>query len=365
MKQRPLYEEIYMDIYNAIRKGEYSNGSRVPSEKELSEKYQVSRMTSKSALEKLSQQGIIKRMPGKGSFVTMFPEEEITVVERTLRKGRMIGVIMDGFGASFGCQVLLGIENECRKRGISYVLRCSFGKLEEESRAIDEMIALGVEGIIIMCVHDENYNSKVLKLVVEDFPVVAIDRRLKGVPVSFVGTDNVAAAKQLTGYLLDRGYRNICFVSPDAIETPTIAERRTGFVAGCMERGIITNESMWLTDLRATLPRHRAEESLRRDIELATNFVMEHEETEAFFVTEYDLARIIYRSLCKLGLEKEKPVVCFDEVNNIMNEFRFTHICQDEDTIGVKSVEVLDERIAGNKNVATVLVPHSLIEANE
>ncbi|SHO48892.1 GntR family transcriptional regulator [Anaerocolumna xylanovorans] len=365
MKQRPLYEEIYNEIYDAIRKGEYLKGDRIPSEKELAEKYHVSRITSKAALEKLSEQGYIRRLPGKGSFVTVPKEEEMAGSKNIPRRGRLIGVIMDGFGASFGCQILLGIENECEKRGVNYVLRCSFGKLEEESKAIDEMIALGVEGIIIMCVHDENYNSKVLKLVVEDFPVVAIDRRLKGIPVSFVGTDNAAASKELTGYLLDRGYRNICFVSPDAIDTPTIAERQSGFVECCMERGLITNESMWMTDLRATLPKHRTEENLKKDIERISDFVKEHKETNAFFVVEYELARIVYRALCKLGLEKERPVVCFDEVSNIMNEFKFTHIRQDEDAVGVKSVELLDAKIKGDKSIKTLLVPYALIEANE
>jgi DNA-binding LacI/PurR family transcriptional regulator len=365
MKQKPLYEEIYHEIYNAIRKGEYLNGDRIPSEKELSEKYRVSRITSKAALEKLSEQGYIRRLPGKGSFVTLPEEEGAVGLENRSGKGRLIGVIMDGFGASFGCQILLGIENECTKRGMNYVLRCSFGKLEEESRAIDELIALGVEGIIIMCVHDENYNSKVLKLVVEDFPIVAIDRRLKGIPVSFVGTDNAAAAKELTGHLLDRGYHNICFVSPDAIETPTIAERHNGFVECCMERGLITNESMWITDLRATLPRHRTEENLKRDIERISGFVKEHKDTDAFFAAEYELARIVYRALCRLGLEKERPVVCFDEVDNIMNEFRFTHIRQDENTMGMKSVELLEARIGGEKGAKTLLIPYTLVEANE
>ena len=53
MKQLPLYEQIYNDIIEGIENGTYKKGDRLPSEKELSEKYCVSRITSKKALELL------------------------------------------------------------------------------------------------------------------------------------------------------------------------------------------------------------------------------------------------------------------------------------------------------------------------
>ena len=70
MKQLPLYEQIYNDIIEGIENGTYKKGDRLPSEKELSEKYCVSRITSKKALELLAEEGRIIRMAGKGSFVS-------------------------------------------------------------------------------------------------------------------------------------------------------------------------------------------------------------------------------------------------------------------------------------------------------
>ena len=57
MKQLPLYEQIYNDIIEGIENGTYKKGDRLPSEKELSEKYCVSRITSKKALELLAEEG--------------------------------------------------------------------------------------------------------------------------------------------------------------------------------------------------------------------------------------------------------------------------------------------------------------------
>lgn len=364
MKQRPLYEQIYNDISEKIRNGNYREGERIPSEKELSESYHVSRITSKKALEMLAEEGRIIRMAGKGSFVA---GENNTVLQNTApeKKGQLIGVILDGFGASFGCGLLGSIEAECKLQHFSMVLRCSYGSIEEETKAIDELLRIGVEGIIIMCVHDENYNPRVLQLVVEQFPIVTVDRKLKGIPLSFVGTDNEAAACELAGYLLDKGCRKICFAAPATCETSTVADRKNGLAAAFHECGMVADESLWITDLKATLPSTRTEENLHRDLEKITEFIRDNRQIDAFFAVEYSIARMIYRCLYDLGLHKKYPIVCFDSNDNIMQESLFTHVRQDENEIGHTSVRLLAEKMNGSKEIKTILVPYRIIEASD
>ena len=320
MKQLPLYEQIYNDIIEGIENGTYKKGDRLPSEKELSEKYCVSRITSKKALELLAEEGRIIRMAGKGSFVSgaELTEEVQAAEEEEKNPNRLIGVIMDGFGPSFGCRLLGSLEMECKNQGFSMVLRCSYGNIEEETRAIDELLQIGVEGIIIMCVHDENYNSKVLQLVVERFPIVTIDRQLKGIPLSFVGTNNEEAARELANYLLNEGYKKICFAMPASRETSTIVERQNGLTMAFREHGMIADESLWITDLKATLPSSRSEENLERDMRRITKYMESQRAVEAFFAVEYSIARIFYRCLYHMNIHKKCPVVCFDSSDNII-----------------------------------------------
>ena len=56
-----MYKKIYDDLLEAIEKGIYPPGSKLPSEKELMEQYNVSRITSKKALEMLADRNIIVR----------------------------------------------------------------------------------------------------------------------------------------------------------------------------------------------------------------------------------------------------------------------------------------------------------------
>lgn len=365
MKKDTLYEKIYNDILDGIQTKRYPVGSLLPSESELSRAYNVSRITSKKALEMLAARNLIVRKPGKGSYVSddnTIDQPQTDMAYKSIRNQKLIGVVMDSFGDSYGYKILLGMEQECKKHGFCMVLKCSYGSKEEETKSIDKLLDIGVCGLIIMCVHDENYNSKVLKLSVENFPTVLIDRMLKGIPISYVGTDNYKAAKELTEQLFNSGHHNICYVAPMSVDTSTVEDRHRGFVDCHMEHRIVTNESMWITDLISTLPSHHNEDLSADDMEKIKIFIQKHPEVTAFFAVEYSIASIIYRALCQLGQEKEKSIGCFDSPKNISDEImHLTYVEQDEILIGKNSIRVLAETINGSKNVEPQLIPYKII----
>ncbi len=66
----PRYLRIKRQIVSKISSGEWPSGHRAPSEKELSEAFQVSRMTVNRALRELSLEGLLVRVQGLGTFVS-------------------------------------------------------------------------------------------------------------------------------------------------------------------------------------------------------------------------------------------------------------------------------------------------------
>ncbi|MEG0344027.1 MAG: GntR family transcriptional regulator [Acinetobacter sp.] len=68
--QLPLYEQVKGQLQQKIQSGEYPALSQLPSENELSELFSVSRITIRQALHKLSQDGLIFKVHGKGTFVS-------------------------------------------------------------------------------------------------------------------------------------------------------------------------------------------------------------------------------------------------------------------------------------------------------
>ena len=69
-KNAPLYQQIYDEIKDAIEKGAYKPKERIPSELELAEQYEVSRITVRRAVEELCSDGYLVKQQGRGTFVS-------------------------------------------------------------------------------------------------------------------------------------------------------------------------------------------------------------------------------------------------------------------------------------------------------
>ena len=70
---RPLYQQLASLLRQQIQTGELSPGKRVPTEFDLSERYNTSRNTVRLALDVLRNEGLITSQRGRGSFVRSEP----------------------------------------------------------------------------------------------------------------------------------------------------------------------------------------------------------------------------------------------------------------------------------------------------
>lgn len=66
---KPLYQQLEDLIRGKIESGEWKPNTAIPSESELNQMFNVSRMTIRSACSQLVQEGLLYRVPGKGTFV--------------------------------------------------------------------------------------------------------------------------------------------------------------------------------------------------------------------------------------------------------------------------------------------------------
>jgi GntR family transcriptional repressor for pyruvate dehydrogenase complex len=65
-----LYEQIVLQIEESILKGELSEGSQLPAERELADQFGVSRTAVREAIKALREKGLVDALPGRGTFVT-------------------------------------------------------------------------------------------------------------------------------------------------------------------------------------------------------------------------------------------------------------------------------------------------------
>ena len=69
VKRSRIYEHIVEQIHALIREGRWAPGDQIPPERELAERFRVSRTSVREALRALESLGLVEIRPGEGTFV--------------------------------------------------------------------------------------------------------------------------------------------------------------------------------------------------------------------------------------------------------------------------------------------------------
>jgi DNA-binding LacI/PurR family transcriptional regulator len=369
-----LYEQLRAYLSEEIRSGRLAPGDRVPSESMLSAQFNVSRITSKKALDTLEQEGLVVRIRGKGSFVadgTVNGQVDASVAQSTdppylkpnILPANTIGFIFPDMSDVFGVRMFNAVEERCAERGWQLMIKRTRGQRDAEVAAISSFVQSGVAGLVVFPVHGEYYNDELLRIVLNGFPVVLVDRYLKGIAVASVVTDNHEAARTLTTHLIDQGHTHIAFLSPPPDRTSSIEDRRRGFGAALRAHGLPSGPDTQLLTLSSTLPGGDLILERNDDRRRMHEFLDAHVDITAFVVCEYTLALILESVLAeRQEVDRRRVVTCFDSPEDPLGTYRFTHIRQNERDIGQTAVDLLLSEISGERNPTRVDIPFSLIE---
>lgn len=370
MMNEPLYQKIYDYIFEKIENKELSPGDRVYSEAELAIKFGVSRITSKKALEMLAARGVINRIAGKGSFVAEEAEIKLSMDSSDKPQkqiARIIGFITTDFTDTYGTGLVSGIEKYASKHGYSVVIKRTYGDIKVEEQAIQSLIELGVDGIIIMPVQGEYYSDAILKLYLEGYPIVFLDRYLKGLPIPYVTSDNFNAARNLTNFLFDCGHKNIALLSIPIANTTTLEERYNGFIQSHVDHEVVPDQSIWLTDITCVLPNMFNEENRLKDMQKIIKLVQDNPQINAIFACEYAIAYIAAIALKSIGIRipEEFKIVCFDGPHISFSDFYFTYARQNEEAMGEEAVKILMNLLEGEENFERKVIIDVDLEMNK
>ncbi|NBD23719.1 LacI family DNA-binding transcriptional regulator [Paenibacillus glycinis] len=373
----PLYEQIYNHLFQKIMDGELKSGDRLPSEHELADQFGVSRITSKKALEMLSNNRLAERVRGKGSFVAnpaSGPDHAAALRTDAPDRSdpprteawRLVGLILPDFADSYGLRLIHGVEERCSSTNCRMLMKLTYDSREEEESAIQSFIDLGVDGFVIFPVHGEHYNTALLRLVLDKFPLVFIDRYLKGIAACAVYTDNQRAAFDLTKHLLERGHDHIGFISPPAENTSTIEDRIAGFTEALIESGKTVKPQHIMTNLYSSLPRSFEETNIQADIATVRRFVELNPELTAFVALEYNLALVLREVLLSMGkrIPEDCQIVCFDSPVDPFGKHLFTHVRQNELAMGEKAIDLLHDQWGGKPFELNHLVAYEIVKGD-
>lgn len=235
-----LYEQMRIKILELIRERGLKPHDPLPSEAELAKMYGVSSRTSKEALLQLAREGVVYRMPRRGTFLSALPAPEEAGEDRSApaRERRAIGALLPNADEYVG-SVLQALTEALAGHGFEVLVRFSTGVPEKEDEIVQDWIERHeVAGLVIYPGRYEALSDLLIQLHTRAFPMVIVDRAFREISIPSVYHDHLQGAAELTAYLIGRGHRRIGFVTEEFRGVMSREDRFNGYTQAFLDASL-------------------------------------------------------------------------------------------------------------------------------
>jgi DNA-binding FadR family transcriptional regulator len=131
IRPKKLADQVYESVLKQIMSGEYPEGMRLPSEKDLSGIFDVSRPIVREALSRLRSDGIIVSRHGSGSYVRYWPGKALPLAAPTGANTSVMGTY--AFRLALECEAAALAAVHRTAKDLAHISR-AHGKLEKAIR---------------------------------------------------------------------------------------------------------------------------------------------------------------------------------------------------------------------------------------
>ncbi|HHX13318.1 MAG TPA: LacI family transcriptional regulator, partial [Clostridiales bacterium] len=187
-----------------------------------------------------------------------------------------------------------------------------------------------------------------------------IDKKLDGIPVPSVRTDNKQAIESLVKYLWEQGCKKISFATSEIIGTSSLLDRRNGFYEAAQEFALETLPDCSLT-FDEIVYDHQVSEA---NIEVAMKYLTEHKGMlDGIVCAEYSLVPALMEASRRIGagVGEDIKLCCVDGPSGLS----ITHMKQNEIDIADKVVALLLAQINGRKTETDIMVPAIMVSGQK
>lgn len=206
-------------------------GGRLPTEAELTRRYHMSRQTVRHALQLLSEEGLVQKRQGSGTYATGRTPEAVS---------RQIAVITSFLDDYIFPTILHDAQSVFSQRGCSTVVYATENRVSTERNILSQLLEQPVGGILV-----EGSKTALPS------PNADLYRRLResGVPMLFlhgaygeledipcISDDNFGGGYLLARHLIDRGHRHLAGIfKSDDVQGP---QRYHGCISAIRDAGL-------------------------------------------------------------------------------------------------------------------------------
>lgn len=200
----PRYAQIANYVRIHIQQNNLKRGDVLPTEAELCERFNCSRITVRQALDTLVRDGEVYRIQGAGTFVN----DRIR-----LKRNKLLACIIPNLLNSEISRIVYALGVTARQRGILPVLSVTNDMPELERQFIDEAARMGVGGVLKFPTNPEHEERVRQRLREYGIPCVIINDFWTDCTNDFhVAYDECHAVELAVEHLVAMGHKRIAFV---------------------------------------------------------------------------------------------------------------------------------------------------------
>lgn len=357
MEQIPLYQHIVNALTAKIESGELQAGDQLPTEAEISKKYNVSRITSKRALTELENAKLIYRIQGKGSFVSTdrAPQKHLSKTNKEI-------LLILPFAHNPGLGDYEKGINEYLAT-TDYTLNIQSNTIVGQRRLLETALQSANSGLILYPISSISDLGILYQYHLAQYPLVTMDKCIEGIPFRSVVSDNFGGGYQASKHLIENNHKKIAFISSLKVEnSSSIRERYFGYLKALYDYKLIDYSVNDLTDRYLTHDNDNGREYYIQFIQAVVT------QGITGIVAENDLIAIEIIQIAKelgLSVPDDFSIVGFDNIHLAgFVEPKLTTISQDFGQMGYQAAQSLITLIENPQDHPheNTVVPVRLIE---
>lgn len=235
----PLYRQMCDVLRREIESQGLGPGTRLPTEKELAERFGVSLITVRGCLSELVREGILVRRQGRGTFVS----------SRRPKVTELIMAIVPDTTDYYHAQLVSSIQAAVAQQGYELIATSSHDKAHIERSLLDRALARSVEGLVIVTGRGAFANGYLVSNRLY-MPLAVVDSYHPNVEADFFYSNDVTGSYEVTRHLIEGGYRRIGHLMGP--KGHFLAELRTHGYRRAMREAGITVEPSWMAEAGTT-----------------------------------------------------------------------------------------------------------------
>lgn len=339
---RSKHERLRDHLVGEMLAGRLKPGQIIPSQRYFVEALGVAPMTVRQAMASLENEGLIRRVQGKGTFVD-------TDARRKLKRGLdILALIVPETREGFYPSLLHGFEDAASAIHHQTIICNTNESVERQGDIILQLLDKKVGGVALNPMGSPLTPAyQVRQLQEHGIPVVFCHRGVDGVTAPLLSIPFYDVGRRAGNALAEQGHRHVaCFTGPPSCLTSRDYE------AGLREALQAANSDAVIETIHIEAgPIKTTEDSCWQAIE---RLFGKPDAPTAIFTSFDSTAEVIYLLLPRLGLRAPEDVSLVG-VGGTWREDAFTRrltsVVIDEIATGKKAVGLLDEMRRGNRPI--------------